>query len=56
MRTSGDTSGSEVFRVERVEEIKRAISAGAYRIDIAAIADRMLQFAKADISAHLQKR
>ena len=56
MRTSGDTSGSEVFRVERIEAIRHAISAGEYRIDAAAIADCMLQSARAEISARLQKR
>lgn len=56
MRTSGDKSSSKVIRVERVEAIKRAISAGRYHIDAAAIADRMLESARADIRARLQER
>ena len=56
MRISGGTSSSEAIRVERVEAIKRAISAGQYQIDPAAIADRMLESARAEIRARLQAR
>ena len=54
MSTSGNTSSSAVIRVERVEAIWLAISAGQYRIDAAAIADRMLESARAEIRARLQ--
>ena len=56
MRISGDTSSSDAIRVERVEAIRLALSAGRYQIDTAAIADRMLESARAEIGARLQQR
>jgi flagellar biosynthesis anti-sigma factor FlgM len=56
MPTSGDGSSSELIRMERVEAIRRAISEGRYHIDPAAIADRMLESARSEIRARLQRR
>jgi hypothetical protein len=46
----------DVFREARVEAVKRALGEGRFEIDAEAIADRMLEAAKALVGARQKER
>ena len=56
MQTNGAMPASNVFRLARIESIRRALSDGSYRIDSAAIADRLLDEARSMIRARERQR
>lgn len=55
MQTNGEMPASNVFRLARVEAIKCALREGSYRIDSAAIADRLLDEARVMVRAREQR-